>query len=149
MTQELVLQLKKGTRASAKDLTELLRKALASKHGIELASLEEDPAAGALRGSAKVWVPLDLEKLGALRGVHVPVPVSVDVRLEGDRATASVRDPSPEDVGEAASYVTGLAARGQIAAEGNAPRSGTTHRIETDARGRRLLKRTRFSALAG
>lgn len=143
-----MLHLKKGARPGPKELTELLRKTLASKHGIELASLEGDPATGLVRGSAKAWVPLDLEKLGPLRGVHVPVPVAVDVRLEGDRATASVSDPSLEDLGEAASYVAGLAARGQIATEGNAPLTGTTHRIETDARGRRLLKRTRFSALA-
>lgn len=149
MSQEFVIELSKGMRAaSAQEVAAALRPALASQHGIELVSLEGDPSQGVIRGRAKTWLPLQAKELGQLEGVHVPLPVDLEVRLERGRATVTTADPAGTDVNEAASFVAGLAARGEINTEpSRTSAAGTTHRIETDAHGRRLLKRARFSAL--
>jgi hypothetical protein len=148
MEKKLVVQLKKSGNLSAQDLTAALRPVLESQHGIELLSLEDEPSSGVLRGRAKKWLPLQATELGQLTGVHVPLPVAVEVRLEGGRATVTAADPAVADVSEAESFVAGLAARGEVATDSSrTPPAGTTHRIELDDHGRRLLKRARFSGL--
>jgi len=148
MGKKLVVQLKKSGNLSAQDLTAALRPVLESQHGIELLSLEDEPSSGVIRGRAKAWQPLQATELGQLMGVHVPLPVNVEVRLEGERATVTAADPAAADVKEAESFVAGLAARGEVDKDASkAPAAGTTHRIEVDGHGRRLLKRARFSGL--
>ena len=85
-----MVQLKKaGNLRSAQDLTAALRPLLESQHGIEILSLEGEPSSGVIRGRAKTWPPLQATELGQLTGVHVPLPVNVEVRLEGERATVT------------------------------------------------------------
>ena len=132
---------------SAQDLAAALRPVLESQHGIELLSLEGEPSHGVIRGRAKTWLPLQAKELGQLTGVHVSLPVNV-VRLEDESATVTTLDPPVADITEAESFVAGLAARGEVVMEpSKTPAARTTHRIETDEHGRRLLKRARFSTL--
>jgi hypothetical protein len=149
VANNFVVQLSKAARIeSAQDLAAALRPALASQHGIELVSLEGDPSQGVIRGRAKTWLPLKAKELGQLEGVHVSLPVDVEVRVERERATVTVADPADADLSEAASFVAGLAARGEVDTEpSKTPATGVTHRVELDAQGRRLLKRARFSGL--
>ncbi len=149
MAHKLELELEKTRHAlSAQDLAAALRPVLASRHGIELVSLKGEPATGVLHGQAKAWVPLQRKELGPLEGVHVSVPVEIELRLERGRAIVIVADPAPADLAEAASFVTGLVARGQVVSEPGKPMAaGATHRVEVDVQGRRLLKRSRFSAV--
>jgi hypothetical protein len=149
MSQKFVIELSKGMRAtSAQELAAALRPVLASQHGIELVSLEGDVSSGVVRGRAKAWVPLQRKELGALEGVHVSLPVDLEIRLERGRATVTAADPATTDLSEAASFVAGLAARGEVdTTPSKTPAAGVTHRVELDAQGRRLLKRARFSGL--
>ena len=147
MAKKLVVQLKRHLR-SAQDLAAALRPVLESQQGIELLSLEGEPSHGIIRGRAKTWLPLRAKELGQLTGVHVSLPVNVEVRLEGERVTVTTSDPTAADITEAESFVAGLAARGEVVVEpSKTPLARTTHRIETDEHGRRLLKRARFSTL--
>jgi hypothetical protein len=143
----MVLDLpRKRSAANVDDLAASLRPLLTSEHGVELVSLEGDPSAGALHGRAKAWVPLEKKELGQLEGVHVALPVDLAVRLEGQRAIVTVADPAAAELSEAASFVAGLAARDQIATEPDKPTTGANYRVEVDAQGRRLLKRSRSFA---
>ena len=131
----------------AEDLANLLRPILASRDGIDLVSLDDEPSASVLHGRAKEWVPLEKTELGPLAGVHVALPVEIAVRVEPGRAVVTVSDPADDELSEAATFVAGLAARGQIVTEpGKTAKGNATYRIEVDPQGRRLLKRSRFFA---
>jgi hypothetical protein len=147
MARQVVLDLpRKRSAANADDLAASLRPLLTAEYGVELVSLEGEPSAGALHGRAKAWVPLQKKELGRLEGVHVALPVDLAVRLEGGRAIVTVADPVAAELSEAASFVAGLAAREQIATESNQPAPDASYRVEVDAQGRRLLKRSRTVA---
>jgi hypothetical protein len=98
--------------------------------------------AGVVYAQGQMWVPISDHDLEEAEGVHVPLPVRIDLPTDTDgRITPRIGGPSPEDVKEAASYVKGLVARGEI---GKATGPLATHTIETDRAGRRLLKRRGF-----
>jgi hypothetical protein len=147
MAREMAFDLprKRGV-AKAEDVAASLRPLLTSEYGVELVSLEGDPSAGTLHGRAKAWVPLERKELGQLEGVHVSLPVDLAVRLDGGRAIVTVADAAAAELSEAASFVAGLAAREQIATEPGKPAVGANYRVEVDAQGRRLLKRSRSFA---
>jgi hypothetical protein len=147
MAREMVLDLpRKRSVANAEDLAASLRPLLTAEYGVELVSLEGEPSAGALHGRAKAWVPLEKKELGRLEGVHVALPVDLAVRLEGGRAIVTVADPAAAELSEAASFVAGLVARQQIATGTDKPAVGANYRVEVDAQGRHLLKRSRSFA---
>jgi hypothetical protein len=58
----------------------------------------------------------------------------------------TVADPPADELSEAASFVAGLAAREEVAAEPGKLTTGANYRVEVDAQGRRLLKRSRSFA---
>lgn len=133
---------------NVQDLAAALRPVLESQDGIELLSLEGEPSRGVIRGRAKIWLPLRAKELGQLTGVHVSLPVNIEVRLEDEGVNVTTSDPTVADITEAESFVAGLAARGEVVMESSKiPSARTTHRIERDEHGRRLLKRARFSTL--
>lgn len=114
---------------------------LASVHALETTSMDRPSADGRIHCRAKQWWPLET--------VHVRVPVDVDVRLDsrGKASAVEIRPPEPDTVAEAAGFVQTLEAHHQLF-DGSGPfPAGATHQVETDAEGRRLLKRKRFSAL--
>ena len=146
MAKEIALELSKAPRG-AEDLANSLRPILASRHGIDLVSLEGEPSASVLHGRAKEWVPLEKTELGPLAGIHVALPVEIAVRVEPGRAVVTVVDPAANELSEAATFVAGLAARGEILTEpGKTAKGDATYRIEVDPQGRRLLKRLRVFA---
>ena len=116
----------------------------ASARGLEnLSLLEERP--GVPYAQAQMWVPISGAELEEAEGAHVPLPVRIDLPLDSKgRITPRVGTPSTEDLKEAASYVKGLVARGEIGTD-TGPLA--THTIETDKRGRRLLKRRGFKTI--
>jgi len=115
----------------------------AAARGLDNISLvEEQP--GAAYAQAQMWVPISGADLEEAEGSHVPLPVRIDLPADSHgRITPRIGRPSPDDVKEAASYVKGLVARGEIGTD-TGPLA--THRIETDDRGRRLLKRRGFKS---
>jgi hypothetical protein len=113
----------------------------AAARGLDNISLLEEPS-GVTYAQAQMWVPISGAELEEAEGAHVPLPVRIDLPADSrGRITPRVGTPSPEDVKEAASYVRGLVARGEIGTD-TGPLA--THKIETDKRGRRLLKRRGF-----
>lgn len=113
----------------------------AAARGLENLSLLEDRP-GVPYAQAQMWVPISGAELEEAEGAHVPLPVRIDLPVDSHgRITPRVGTPSREDVKEAASYVKGLVARGEIGTD-TGPLA--THKIETDKRGRRLLKRRGF-----
>jgi hypothetical protein len=108
----------------------------------DLSLVEEEP--GVVYAQGQVWAPLSGADLEEAQGAYVPLPVRVDLRIDTQgRITPHVGKPSPEAVKEAASYVKGLVARGEIG-DDSGPLS--THKLETDERGRRMLKRRGFKS---
>jgi hypothetical protein len=102
--------------------------------------LQERP--GVVYAQAQMWVPISGRDLGEAEGVYVPLPVRIDLPHDAHgRITPRVGRPSSDDIKEAASYVEGLVARGEI---GKATGPLATHTIEIDGAGRRLLKRRGF-----
>lgn len=116
-------------------------KAWSAGQGLEsLSRIEEGGETGVVRAQAMQWVPLAGKQLAGLDGVHVSLPVPVEVRTDANgRLSWNVGQPSSNDVAEAASYVRGLAARGDL----GGPLA--TYEVETDHQGRRLLKRRGFT----
>jgi len=116
-------------------------KAWSAGQGLEsLSGIEEGGETGVVRARARQWVPLAGKQLADLDGVHVSLPVPVEVRTDANgRLSCSVGQPSSEDVAEATSYVRGLVARGEL----GGPLA--THEVEIDRQGRRLLKRRGFT----
>jgi hypothetical protein len=125
-----------------------LKPLLAAGHGVRLDTVESISADG-VRGKGRSWVKLDAPELGNLRGVHVELPVDVEARLGSAGRLADVRvTPSPEHVGEAVQNVQTLVSNRQIS-EGTVAADSPvvpTHTVETDDKGRRLLRRRRFTA---
>ncbi len=61
--------------------------------------------------------------------------------------TVEQDEGSAEDLTEARHLIETLEANRQIAYESGPLPPGATHQVETDAKGRRVLKRKRFSAV--
>ena len=132
------------------NLEAALRPILAGKHDLRLESIETVKKAS-VRARARKLVPLEASDLGSLKGVYVDLPVDVDARIDAKgRLDVSVSPPSSEDIAEATDNVRTLVSNRQIAADAGQARDPQvlpTHRVETDARGRRLLVRRRFTAV--
>lgn len=113
----------------------------AAARGLQNVSLlEERP--GVTFAQAEMWVPISGAGLEEAEGANVPLPVRIDLPTDAHgRITPHVGTPAPDDVKEAASYVKGLVARGEIGTD-TGPLA--THTIETDKNGKRLLKRRGF-----
>ncbi len=110
--------------------------------GLSLIHAGREP--GSMQAQAQTWVMLSGSDLKEAEGVHVRLPVRIELRRDAQgRMTAAVEKPSAGDVGEAISYVKGLVASGEI---GDPTGPLTTHKIEIDDRGRRLLKRRGFKS---
>ncbi len=121
-------------------------RAWSAGQGLEsLSGIEEGGEAGVVLAQARRWVPLVGKQLADLDGVHVSLPVPLELRTDANgRLSCNAGQPSPEDVAEAASYVRGLVARGEL---GKQAGPLATHEVETDPQGRRLLKRRGFSQI--
>jgi hypothetical protein len=124
---------------------------LATAHGIELTSIKRRLKDGRIQARAKRWYPISTSKRAKGKGqdIYLPLAIDVEIRLDEQGRIRSVKSsqPAPEALAEAAKVVETLEANQQLAyAPGPLP-PGATHQLETDAEGRWLLKRRRFSAI--
>jgi beta-phosphoglucomutase-like phosphatase (HAD superfamily) len=135
--------------ADDRDLELALNTRLAVTHRLQVSALTRRPGSNTVHAQTTTWCPLSGPRLGALGGVHVQLPVPAEIRLDSQGRVASVKtgEPSGESMHEAADYVRTLAANNQVGLQPGSLPPGATHQVETDDRGRRYLKRTRFSAL--
>jgi FMN phosphatase YigB (HAD superfamily) len=115
--------------------------------GMELVDAQEADA-GQMKVSAKAWHPIKVPGRADLGDVHVAIPVEgVVKRNAAGHVSSTIASPSAEQIDEATSFVSGLAAHDQIASGSpNAPK-GATHEIEVAADGKQRLVRRRFSAM--
>jgi len=104
--------------------------------------------------AAQRLVAVDPDAPG-LRDLYVAVPVSgwVELRADGGVARAALAEPEAEAVREARAFARGLVETGSVrgleAATARAPagpRGRPTHEVETDAQGRRVIRRIGFAA---
>lgn len=124
-----------------------LRDHLRAAHGFDLAATSGPKGGPTKTVRGTLWRPVGGE--GDTAGLHAPFEVEGRVTYgRGGRIRSVHLDaPAPAAVREAGALVRSLAAHGQLATAGNAPRTGpTTHEIQTDAQGRRKLVRRRFRA---
>jgi hypothetical protein len=133
-----------------RNLQAALGPVLAAAHGVKLEVIGE-VTGQTLRGNGRQWVPLEAPDLGPLRGVHVEMPVAIEARTGSDGRVEEVRvaPPPAGDLAEATDYVRSLHSSEQIAGVSSTPnrRVLPTHAVETDAEGRRLLVRRRFTTV--
>jgi FMN phosphatase YigB (HAD superfamily) len=134
--------------SSRSNLTAALKPLLAATNDMRLESIDA-VSGGTVRGKGRGWVRLDAPELGALDGVHVELPVGVEATIKPGGGLADVRvKADPTDVAEAVQHVESLVSNRQVSLgpPGSSP-VVPTHTVETDAKGRRLLRRRRFTAM--
>ena len=83
--------------------------------------------------------------------IVVPVPASgwIELRADGTVAVSSVSRPGPEEVREAQVFARDLVAQGAVGGlpggPGGRPRGRPTHELQTDAQGRRIIRRIGYT----
>ena len=106
--------------------------------------------------SASHLVPID-EDDPDLAGVSIEVPVTAAVEIDGDGAIVGIDVPvDPEAQREARAFTRNLIARGAVSGlaasgpvrRGPGPATRTTHEVTVDEFGRRVIRRTGFTATA-
>jgi FMN phosphatase YigB (HAD superfamily) len=141
----LLISQKIGAPGS-KNSEAVFRPALAADHGLQLQSIDSI-GPDRIRGTARHLVKLSAPELGGLDGVHVELPVDLEASIDSaGRITAVQARPRPGDVAEAVQQVRTLTANRQVADGDPTSPVLPTHRLETDAQGRRILRRRRFTA---
>lgn len=100
------------------------------------------------RGHATRMVQVNSEDLGELNGIHVPIPIDVVVNCdaEGKIASVSETEVAKADIDDAIREIRRLQKSGKIELlDRETLAAGTTHCLETDDAGRRVLVRRRFA----
>jgi hypothetical protein len=122
----------------------VIRAALADRD-LELVSVDERLPDGTIAATAS---KLHLIPTTDGKPLYVPIPVALQIKRDdrGDIHSVTGDVPGAGAVADAARFVKSLVANHQLAeANGIAP-PGATHQVEIDAKGRRILRRRRFSA---
>ena len=118
-------------------------KAELAKRGYESVSIKSVNEDGKVEVDANKLHPIDKEGGDEL---YAPLPVSFSLEMSANGLIGSLAggEPSPAAIGEAQSFVRGLRQRSEIEGDPASPSSGrATHRIEKDAQGRLVLRRSR------
>ena len=95
-------------------------------------------------------VPVDPED-PALRDVSVPLPVSgwIELHSDGSVAGSSMAPPGPSELHEARMFARDLIEQGLVLGFSNRPRrplrGRPTHELQTDAVGRRIIRRIGYT----
>ncbi len=131
------------------NLKTMFQDVLAAHDDLRLESLGSITA-DTVQGNARRLVRLDDPALGKLDGVHVELPVDLTARIDGaGRVTSVETTPRPDMMAEAVENLKSLASNQQIDGvdepDSRSP-VAPTHSLETDAQGRRILRRRRFTA---
>ncbi len=132
--------------ASRSNLFLSLRVWFGAVHSIDLISINEGPDRRRVQAAGKQWDPISDARLGDLGELYVQLPVTMSITLDdcGLVDDCVITQPPEEEREAVTAFVGSLAAHGQIAASSSDLARGTTHVLETDEKGRRILKRTRF-----
>jgi len=130
----------RATPRSEPDVRAAIAEWLATARGLEDAAVTG--ANGRYHARARA-----LARVDALGGVHVSLPIEAHVAVGASGGIESVSGGEPDAASrdEAIAFVRGLIANGAIAPEGGGPAPGATHRIVVDEKGRRVVRRARFS----
>jgi hypothetical protein len=130
------------------DMQLALKLRLSTAYEMELLTISRDSTKGCIRGRAKVWHPVAVETAGHSESLHVPIPVNVEIEMDEKGRISSVEsdEPDPEALAESAHFIKSLREHDQIAGEHSVPTPNQTHQEETDEKGRKRLKRKRFTA---
>lgn len=133
-----------GRRKPAVANEKKLRAALAGRD-LELVSVDERSPDGTIAATAN--------RLHVVPGpdgkpLYAPIPVTLRIQCDesGNVRTVAGETPEAAAIADATRFVKSLAASHKLAeGEGPVP-PGATHQVEVDAKGRRILRRRRFSA---
>jgi len=132
-----------GRRKQATTDVKRLRAALAERD-LELVSVSEPSPDGSLGATAN---KLHLVPGPGGKPLYAPIPVSLRIQRDesGNIRTVTGDKPEASAVADATRFVETLFANNSLAdADGVAP-PGATHQVEIDSKGRRILRRRRFS----
>lgn len=131
------------------NLETALKVHLAATHEISAQSFEYQSNGDLIRVHGRKWVPISAPSLGDLIGIHVELPVNIQVRVnpQGNVESVDSAEPSPEVIKEATASLSTLVSNQQITRPGEPRAFGATHAVEVAADGRRYLKRKRFTAV--
>ncbi|MDB5021001.1 MAG: hypothetical protein JWQ28_2128 [Pedobacter sp.] len=115
------------------------------KHGYELLSFSRK-GKDMLEVYANCLHTVDLEEN---EKVFIPVPVTLDLQLDDHDKVKAVnsRDSDAEMLKHASSFVRTLVDNGQIFGLNGQNAPNTSHKIETNEKGQRIIKRKGFSIL--
>ena len=95
-------------------------------------------------------VPVDPQD-PALRDVSIPLPVSgwIELHSDGSVAASSMAEPGPSELQEARIFARDLIEQGMLLGLSKRPprpaRGRPTHELQTDATGRRVIRRIGYS----
>jgi len=123
-----------------------VRRYLDATHAFDVETISPPKRGRTLAVRGTLWKPVGAAGGKSLASVHVPFEVEGEVTLDDSGSVRSIHldEPSPDEVGEAATLVKSLAKHGQLVESSDTPRTGpATHAIETDDQGRRRLVRKR------
>ena len=132
-----------GRRKHATTDEKRLRAALAERD-LELVSVGEPSPDGTIAATAN---KLHLVPGPSGKPLYAPIPVSLHIKRDetGNIRTVTGDKPEADAIADATRFVETLVANNRLAeAEGVAP-PGATHQVEIDSKGRRILRRRRFS----
>jgi hypothetical protein len=126
-----------------------LKLRLSTAYEMELVTIDRDSTKDHILGRAKAWHPVTVATAGRSESVLVPIPVNVEIEMDEKGRIRSVESdkPDPEALAESAHFIKSLREHDQIASEHSEPTPSQTHQEVTDKKGRKRLKRKRFTAL--
>jgi hypothetical protein len=121
-----------------------VRAALAERD-LELVSLDQRLSDGTIAATANKLLPIPTP---GGKPLYVPVPVVLQIKRDDQGNIESVTGDVPVAgaIADAARFVKSLIANHQLEDGNGAAPPGATHQVELDPKGRRILRRRRFSA---
>ena len=135
--------------ASTLNMRLALQLPLAATYDVQLIRVNDAQSKNVVHGLGKKLFPVPLKKRrGTTEMIEVPFTVQVAVSFDkqGRIRTVKTDQPTAEAIGESADYVETLEANKQISHGEGSPKGSETHQLKTDATGRKVLMRKRFTA---
>lgn len=131
------------------DMQLALKLRLSTAYEMELVTIDRGSTKDHILGRAKAWHPVTVATAGCSESVLVPIPVNVEIEMDEKGRIRSVESDKPdlETLAESAHFIKSLREHDQIAGEHSEPAPSQTHQEVTDKKGRKRLKRKRFTAL--
>lgn len=123
---------------------------LATAYQLDLVSINYATTADTIQGRVKksFAVPIQTGE-GVPEIIETQLPVNVMIKLDKKGKVSSVKsdEPNAEELAEAAHFIKTLADNKQISHTSGKLKRNETHVLETDEKGRKRLKRKRYTAI--